>query len=98
MKKNQTGRKALCLILALLMALSLVACGGTGDSSAAGAQTGTGTAKGFGGDVTVTITVEGGKITAATAEGPDETEGWAARPSSSCPSRWWTARPWRWTR
>ena len=75
MKTFQTGRKVLCLALALVLALSLAACGGNGGSSAAGAQTGTGTAKGFGGDVTVTITVEDGKITAASAEGPDETEG-----------------------
>ena len=75
MKMHQTGRKAVCLILALLMALSLVACGPASESAAAGAQTATGTAKGFGGDVTVTITVENGKITAASAEGASETEG-----------------------
>ena len=75
MKMHQTGRKAVCLILALLMALSLVACGPASESAAAGAQPATGTAKGFGGDVTVTITVENGKITAASAEGASETEG-----------------------
>ena len=75
MKSNSIGRKAVCVVLALLMALSLVACAGNAQNAAAGAQTATGTAKGFGGDVSVTITVEDGKITAASAVGDSETDG-----------------------
>ena len=44
------------------------------EAPAAG-NTFTGTAKGFAGDVTMTLTIEDGKITAAKAEGPEETEG-----------------------
>ena len=44
------------------------------ETPAAG-NTYTGTAKGFAGDVTMTLTIEDGKIVAATAAGPEETEG-----------------------
>ena len=54
------------LLLALVMMLTVVP---------AMADEVTGTAKGFGGDVTVTLTVENGVITAAKAEGADETPG-----------------------
>ena len=54
------------LLIALVMMLTMVP---------AMADEVTGTAKGFGGDVTVTLTIENGVITAAKAEGNDETPG-----------------------
>ena len=54
------------LLIALVMMLTMVP---------AMAEEVTGTAKGFGGDVTVTLTIENGVITAAKAEGADETPG-----------------------
>ena len=54
------------MLIALVMMLTMVP---------AMADEVTGTAKGFGGDVTVTLTVENGVITAAKAEGADETHG-----------------------
>ncbi len=54
------------LLIALVMMLTMVP---------AMAEEVTGTAKGFGGDVTVTLTVENGVITAAKAEGANETPG-----------------------
>ena len=54
------------MLIALVMMLTMVP---------AMADEVTGTAKGFGGDVTVTLTVENGVITAAKAEGADETPG-----------------------
>ena len=54
------------LLIALVMMLSMVP---------AMAEEVTGTAKGFGGNVTVTLTIENGVITAAKAEGADETPG-----------------------
>lgn len=60
--------KKLTLTLVMLMVLSLLAATGL-------AQDYTATAKGFGGDVTVTLTIEDGAITAAKAEGANETAG-----------------------
>ena len=57
-------KRIAALLLTLVMVLTMVP---------AMAETTTGTAKGFGGDVTVTLTVENGVITAAKAEGADET-------------------------
>ena len=54
------------LLIALVMMLTMVP---------AMAEEVTGTAKGFGGEVTVTLTIENGVITAAKAEGADETPG-----------------------
>ncbi len=54
------------MLIALVMMLTMVP---------AMADEVTGTAKGFGGNVTVTLTVENGVITAAKAEGADETPG-----------------------
>ena len=54
------------LLIALVMMLTMVP---------AMAEEVTGTAKGFGGNVTVTLTIENGVITAAKAEGADETPG-----------------------
>lgn len=45
------------------------------DTAAYKAGTYTASAKGYGGDVTVTVTVDKTKITAVSAEGPDETDG-----------------------
>jgi len=59
-------KRIAALLLTLVMVLTMVP---------AMAETATGTAKGFGGDVTVTLTVENGVITAAKAEGADETPG-----------------------
>ena len=59
-------KRIAALLLTLVMVLTMVP---------AMAETTTGTAKGFGGDVTVTLTVENGVITAAKAEGADETPG-----------------------
>ncbi len=60
--------KKLTLSLVMLLVLSLLAATGL-------AQDYTATAKGFAGDVTVTLTIEDGAITAAKAEGPNETVG-----------------------
>ena len=60
--------KKLTLTLIMLMVLSLLAATGL-------AQETTATAKGFAGDVPVTLTIEDGAITAAKAEGANETAG-----------------------
>ncbi len=62
------------------------------EETAAPAQQGgdgeyTAVAKGFGGDVTVTIKVEGGKLAAVTAEGPEETEGVGSRAIEQLPAK-----------
>ena len=72
------------MLIALVMMLTMVP---------AMADEVTGTAKGFGGDVTVTLTVENGVITAAKAEGADETPAWAPLLWSSCLPRWSPATP-----
>ncbi len=54
------------MLIALVMLLTMVP---------AMAEEVTGAAKGFGGDVTVTLTIDNGVITAAKAEGADETPG-----------------------
>lgn len=50
---------------------SMVGCSSGGSSSVSG--TASATEQGKGGDVTVTVTVEDGKITDVTADGPNET-------------------------
>ncbi|MCQ2538347.1 MAG: flavocytochrome c [Lachnospiraceae bacterium] len=65
-------KKILALALAFVMVLGLAACGKKNNTSVA---TGTATAKGYAGDITVTITVDDGKITTCTADGPNETQG-----------------------
>ena len=60
--------KKLNLTVVMLLVLSLLAATGL-------AQETTATAKGFAGDVTVTLTIEDGAITAAKAEGANETAG-----------------------
>ena len=67
--------RVIAILMALTMVLSLAACGTSSTDAGAASVTGTATAKGFGGDITVSLTVADGVITAATAEGADETEG-----------------------
>ena len=71
-------KRAVSLILAGSLALSLAACGGSTASStaasSAAATTLTGKGQGFGGVITATVTMEGDTITAVSFDGPDETE------------------------
>ena len=71
-------KRAVSLILAGSLALSLAACGSSASSSvaasSAAATTLTGKGNGFGGVITVTVTMEGDTITAVSFDGPDETE------------------------
>ena len=71
-------KRAVSLILAGSLALSLAACGSSAPSSAAAssaaATTLTGKGNGFGGVITATVTMEGDTITAVSFDGPDETE------------------------
>ena len=69
-------KRGICLALAAILLLAVTGCGAqsaAGGSSAA-ATTLTGKGQGFGGVITVTLTMEGDAITAASLEGPDETE------------------------
>ena len=71
-------KRAVSLILAGSLALSLAACGSSASSSvaasSAAATTLTGKGTGFGGVITATVTMEGDTITAVSFDGPDETE------------------------
>lgn len=72
-------KRAVSLILAGSLALSLAACGGSASStsttaSSAAGTTLTGKGDGFGGVITATVTVEGDTITAVSFDAPDETE------------------------
>lgn len=71
-------KRAVSLILAGSLALSLAACGSSASSSvaasSAAATTLTGKGNGFGGVITATVTMEGDTITAVSFDGPDETE------------------------
>lgn len=71
-------KRAVSLILAGSLALSLAACGSSASSSvaasSAAATTLTGKGNGFGGAITATVTMEGDTITAVSFDGPDETE------------------------
>ena len=64
------------LVLGILISL-LVFAGCASGGSAAGKVSGSATAseQGFGGEITVTVTMEKGKITQVTADGPFETAG-----------------------
>jgi uncharacterized protein with FMN-binding domain len=75
-KKLPLAVSALCLALAACVLQNDITvrppyetAGGSGLANGSG----TGTASGFGGDVTVSLTLAGGKITAATVTGPNET-------------------------
>lgn len=86
-------KRAVSLILAGSLALSLAACGGSTASStaasSAAATTLTGKGQGFGGVITATVTMEGDTITAVSFDGPDETEnvGGAALSTLAPPKR-----------
>ena len=72
-------KRAVSLILAGSLALSLAACGGSASStsttaSSAAGTTLTGKGDGFGGVITATVTMEGDTITAVSFDAPDETE------------------------
>lgn len=71
-------KRAVSLILAGSLALSLAACGSSASSSVAASSTAattlTGKGNGFGGVITATVTMEGDTITAVSLDGPDETE------------------------
>ena len=71
-------KRAVSLILAGSLALSLAACGSSASSSVAASSaattTLTGKGNGFGGVITATVTMEGDTITAVSFDGPDETE------------------------
>ena len=68
-------KKALSLILVLLLVTSLFGCAKPAAAPEVKAETLTGTGKGFSGDVTVTVTKEGDKITNVVAVGANETPG-----------------------
>ena len=70
-------KRAVSLILAGSLALSLAACGGSASStsttaSSAAGTTLTGKGDGFGGVITATVTMEGDTITAVSFDAPDE--------------------------
>ena len=72
-------KRAVSLILAGSLALSLAACGGSASStsttaSSAAGTTLTGKGDGFGGVITATVTMAGDTITAVSFDAPDETE------------------------
>lgn len=66
-------RKILAILTAVMMLTASAALGEALPASVSGEFSGT--AKGFGGDVTVTLTLTDGEITAAVAQGADESEG-----------------------
>ena len=68
------------LLFAGFLAFLLVFAGCASGGGAGGASgTATATGEGFFGDITVTVTLERGKITAVTADGPNETAGIGSR-------------------
>ena len=105
MKKAQIKKSVSALAMAAVIAVSLFGYGCGAKSASTSSDAGvsgdfTGTAKGFGGDVSVTLTLTDGAITGCTAEGKDETQASALRPSPRCPARspraaasLWTACP-----
>lgn len=66
-------RKILAILTAVMMLTASAALGEALPASVSGEFSGT--AKGFGGDVTVTLTLTDGEITAAVAQGENESEG-----------------------
>jgi fumarate reductase flavoprotein subunit len=81
------NRKKACLFFCLMLPIAWGAfsCknqeGFSGASGSAGAMV-----QGFGGPVTVTVTMEQGKLTAVSAEGPDETPGIGSRAVEQLPA------------
>lgn len=80
-------KKALSLILVLLMVTSLFGCASQTAAPEVKAETLTGTGKGFGGDVTVTVTKEGDKITKVEAVGAKETAGIGDKAINELPAK-----------
>lgn len=76
-------KRAVSLILAGSLALSLAACGSSASSSVAASSTAattlTGKGNGFGGVITATVTMEGDTITAVSLEAPMRPRTWAAQ-------------------
>lgn len=66
-------RKILAILTAVMMLTASAALGEALPASVSGEFSGT--AKGFGGDVTITLTLTDGEITAAVAQGENESEG-----------------------
>jgi fumarate reductase flavoprotein subunit len=65
------------LIVPALLLLTVCAGGGTVKSGNSGSATAS--AQGYGGTVTVTVTLDNGRISAVSAEGPNETQGIGSR-------------------
>jgi len=80
-------KKALSLILVLLMVTSLFGCASKPTEQPAAASTLTGTGEGFGGEVTVTVTKEGDKITKVEAVGANETAGIGSKAIDELPAK-----------
>ncbi len=80
-------KKALSLILVVLMVASLFGCASQTTDKPADSQTLTGTGEGFGGDVTVTVTKEGDKITKVEAVGANETAGVGSKAIDELPDK-----------
>ena len=72
-------KKLLSIVLAAVLALSIVSC--------AQAEELSGIAKGFGGEVTVVVTVEDGKITNVAATGANETPGIGTKALDELPGK-----------
>lgn len=80
-------KKAVSLILVLLMVTSLFGCASQPTEQPAAAETLTGTGEGFGGEVTVTVTKEGDKITKVEAAGANETAGIGSEAIDELPAK-----------
>ena len=75
-------------VFALVSAIVIIAIMVITQQNAKAALTGTATADGFGGKdaITVTLTVNDGKITAASAQGPNETDGIGSKAIAAMPA------------
>ena len=80
-------KKAVSLVLVVLMVTSLFGCASQTTAEAPKAETLTGTGEGFGGEVTVTVTKEGDKITNVEAVGANETAGIGDKAIKELPSK-----------
>ena len=81
-------KTAVCIVVGALL-LSATACmsGGTPNDGVYKSGAYEASAQGFGGEVTVKITIDKGKITSVTAEGPEETTGVGSRAIEQLPAR-----------
>ena len=86
-------KKLLALLLSASMVIGLAACSKDDPetpetpNTPGEAETLTGTGKGYGGEVKVTVTMDGDKITAVVAEGPDETESVGTKALDELPAK-----------